>query len=198
MTRRERMERRAQRRLEWAESRDRKAAAALANADSATAGIPLGQPILVGHHSESRHRRAIERSNKAMHAAVESTEMAKLHRERAANIEHQLDRTIYSDDVDAITQLEERIEERERERNRIKRYNDSCRLAVRAGRKLGDLTLLNEKQKADLLSLAQVAAWQMRSGGAFPSYVLSNLAGKIKADRERLAKLKAGAPCATT
>jgi hypothetical protein len=70
---------------------------------------------------------------------------------------------------------------------------------VREGRKLGDLTLLNEKQKADLLSLARVAAFQLRPGGAFPPYVLSNLAGRIKADCDRLAKLKAAvAPCETT
>jgi len=35
-------------------------------ADSAVAGIPLGQPILVGHHSERRHRNALERSHRNM------------------------------------------------------------------------------------------------------------------------------------
>lgn len=56
MTRRERLERRAERRREWAESRDRKSAAAFESARKLTDGIPLGQPILVGHHSEKPER----------------------------------------------------------------------------------------------------------------------------------------------
>ena len=32
--------------------------------------IPLGQPILVGHHSEKRHRRAIARAQSAMDRSV--------------------------------------------------------------------------------------------------------------------------------
>ena len=32
----------------------------------ANTGIPFGQPILVGHHSEGAHRRLIERSHRAM------------------------------------------------------------------------------------------------------------------------------------
>jgi hypothetical protein len=39
------------------------------NAD--VAGIPLGQPILVGHHSERRHRNAIERSHRNMRKSID-------------------------------------------------------------------------------------------------------------------------------
>ena len=38
--------------------------------------IPFGQPILVGHHSEGRHRRAIERSNTNMRASIEADKRA--------------------------------------------------------------------------------------------------------------------------
>ncbi|MCH9682007.1 MAG: DUF3560 domain-containing protein [Deltaproteobacteria bacterium] len=40
-------------------------------------GIPMGQPILVGHHSQRRHERAIERSSAAMDRAVEADRQAK-------------------------------------------------------------------------------------------------------------------------
>lgn len=41
-----------------------------AAADTIMSAIPLGQPILVGHHSERRHRRDLERLDSHMGAAV--------------------------------------------------------------------------------------------------------------------------------
>jgi hypothetical protein len=40
-------------------------------AHQAVAGIPFGQPILVGHHSERHHRAAIDRADRNMAAAVD-------------------------------------------------------------------------------------------------------------------------------
>lgn len=47
------------------------------------AGIVPGQPILVGHHSERKHRKAIEDSNRAMGKAVQSWEAADNYESRA-------------------------------------------------------------------------------------------------------------------
>ena len=46
-------------------------------------GIPFGQPILVGHHSEARHRRTIERANDAMRKSVEESDKAERYERRA-------------------------------------------------------------------------------------------------------------------
>lgn len=40
-------------------------------ADQISDGIPLGQPILVGHHSERRHRRDLERIDRHTHASID-------------------------------------------------------------------------------------------------------------------------------
>lgn len=48
------------------------------------AGIVPGQPILIGHHSERHHRRAIENSNRAMGKAVELSQKADTYESRAA------------------------------------------------------------------------------------------------------------------
>lgn len=110
MTYRERRERRAERRREWADGREAKAEAARQASHDATAGIPLGQPILVGRHSEHRHRNAIERSQRQASRSVEHFDMAKRHIEAADTIEAQLERSIYDDDPNAIEQLRARIE----------------------------------------------------------------------------------------
>lgn len=65
-----------------AERRDGQAAAAQARSDQADAALPWGgEPIKIGHHSENRHRRAIDRAHKAMGASVEADrEAAEAHR----------------------------------------------------------------------------------------------------------------------
>ena len=70
MTRRERLEARLQRREEWAAKRQAKASRSFSAARAAVEGIEPGQPILVGHHSEARHRRALDRCDNA--ATVEA------------------------------------------------------------------------------------------------------------------------------
>ncbi len=51
---------------------------------SITDNIPLGQPILVGHHSEARHRRDIEKSWNAMGKSVQESDKAESYKERAS------------------------------------------------------------------------------------------------------------------
>jgi hypothetical protein len=46
-------------------------------------GIPMGQPILVGHHSERAHRNALDKSWNALGRAVEASKEAELQLERA-------------------------------------------------------------------------------------------------------------------
>lgn len=67
--RKERAEARADRLEERAEKKSGEAAAAWEAGRRIADGIPMGQPILVGHHSERRHRRDIER----IHSSTEKT-----------------------------------------------------------------------------------------------------------------------------
>lgn len=54
--------------------------------------IPLGQPILVGHHSERRHRRDLERMEQNMCRAVEESKKAVYLKGRALNLSHSQER----------------------------------------------------------------------------------------------------------
>lgn len=182
MTRRDRLEARADKRERWAEGAAAKSDALLEQAHRAVAGIPFGQPILVGHHSEGRHRAAIAHSDSAMRVAVERGKMAERHEQVAESIRGQLDRSIFSDDDNAIAALAERIKGREAECERIRAYNASCRQRKAAG----DMSLLDEAQRKNLLSIARVASYQLGKYGEYPGYALSNLRGNIANDRKRL------------
>ena len=98
-----------------------------------------GQPILVGHHSEKRHRRDLERIDRNMQKGFAEREKANRHESRADNIESQLEKSIYDDDPDAVEALRARIEGLEEERARVKLINAWFRKAAkRAGIKAHD------------------------------------------------------------
>lgn len=188
-TYRERREARAARLREWADKREQKADAAYSQARAKADLIPFGQPILVGHYSESGDRNQRDRIARGFDRSFEHARKAEEMARKADSIEAAAEHAIYSDDPDAIERLRERIALLEAERDRIKVYNASCRKAAKTGG-MGDLSLLDEAQRADIAALARVAAFQVGAGGAFPSYKLSNLSGNIKRNRDRLAELE--------
>ncbi|MCA9307472.1 MAG: DUF3560 domain-containing protein [Phycisphaerales bacterium] len=110
MTRRERLEAKLEKRREWAESRERKADQAFDDARKVPLP-PMGEPIKIGHHSEKRHRAAFAKVDAKISAACEHQKMAKHHEAKAEGLESQLDGSIFSDDPDAIEQIEARISE---------------------------------------------------------------------------------------
>lgn len=84
----DRAERQSQRVEALTAKADRKATAAdrawEAEARAVAVLPPDGQPILVGHHSERRHRNAIEKAHRATGKAIEATDDAKHASARAA------------------------------------------------------------------------------------------------------------------
>lgn len=185
MTRRERIERRIERRREWAESRRTKAASAFRTAESMLSVIPPGQPILVGHHSERRHRRDLARIDSAMRRGCESTDMARHHDSTAANLESAIDRSIYSDDANAIEALRARIAEREAEAERIVALNKAIRRELKAGLTLGWLDRIGATE-TERKAIDRNVRFDWRHQPMFPAYTLSNLRGRITADKQRL------------
>ena len=131
LTTRQRRENRLALRRDWMGKRINRADADFERSRAAVEGIEPGQPILVGHHSERKHRRAIERSHDAMRRAMDSNEMATRHGFAASALERELERSIYHDDPDAARQLESRIAEREITRDRIKSANQGLRKLVK-------------------------------------------------------------------
>jgi hypothetical protein len=87
-------------------------------------GIPFGQPILVGHHSEGRHRRAIARAERAMDRAVELMNAAERAENSLAGIGHG---GISSDDPGAIDKLRAKVAELEERAENENRWNKQLR-----------------------------------------------------------------------
>jgi hypothetical protein len=142
----------------------------------------MGEPVLIGRHSETRHRRALDRSWNAMGKACGLTDLAKHHQSKAAGLAVALDKTIFSDDSDAPEALAERIAANEAKRDRMKEINALYRKGDAVG--LAALGLYLESLQA---KLKDAYSWMQKP---HPSYELTNLGARIRTDKERLEQIK--------
>lgn len=79
----ERAKAKAARYENWAKSAEQKSTSFYETSKKATEHIPFGQPILVGHHSEARHRRDIAKAWNSMDKCVEFSNKAETHESKA-------------------------------------------------------------------------------------------------------------------
>lgn len=103
-----------------------KVAAARQREEQIAGGIPMGQPILVGHHSEKRHRRDVERIHRAAQIQVEEGKKAE---RLAARAEGLGTHGISSDDPEAVVKLVEKLSSMEAQRDAMKARNKQARKA---------------------------------------------------------------------
>jgi hypothetical protein len=190
MTRRERLERRAERRETWADSARAKADARFDSARHALDGIEPGQPILAGHHSERHHRRALDRHDVNMRAATERQQMAERHEQAAATLRARLDSSIYSDDENAAEALQGRIREREAQVERVKALNAAIQREMKDGLPAGWLDRVGASEQ-ERLAIQNNATYNHDHAPTFAAYILTNLRGRITADRKRLESIQA-------
>lgn len=83
--------------------------------------IPLGQPIIVGHHSEKRHRRDLKKIENNAHKALEAEKKAEYYMRKAKAAEK--NQAISSDNPEAITELKNKIEELTKANELMKKAN---------------------------------------------------------------------------
>lgn len=103
----ERKQNRITRALELASKKERERDQLYDQAQKMSSVIPMGQPILVGHHSERRDRRYRARIHNTFGKAFKASEKAEYYREKAQIIEN--NDAISSDDPEAISRLEEKL-----------------------------------------------------------------------------------------
>jgi hypothetical protein len=176
MTRRERLENKLEKRQEWSAKRRSAAASVFQSNEKYHGDVAFNtQP---GHIPE--RARVIARTEKAF----ESLQVADHHDTCAKGIERALDTSIFSDDGDAVEALEKRIAEREAERERMKLVNKLYRKGDAEGLKALGLDL-------EALKIKLAAAGSYWGKAPHLPYEMSNLGGRITADRKRLEVIKA-------
>ena len=102
-SRSERKQNRIDRYNELARKAETKSIEAFEHSNSIVKCIPMGQPILVGHHSEKRHRRDLDKSWNALGKSVQESEKAEYYRQKAEAAEN--NNAIYTEDEDSVERL---------------------------------------------------------------------------------------------
>ena len=156
MTRRERLEAKLKRREEWAAKANQRSAARFDAVSQIADSIPLGQPILVSHHSERHARRDAERIRNGMTKGIEEADLAKHHASKADGLAHQLDRSIFSDAPDAVEALEAKVASLEAKRDAMKTANAAVKLPLCNYRAADGVTALNKFHGTTDMHLSQV------------------------------------------
>lgn len=163
-----------------AAARTSDASAAIGTATRIASHIPPGQPILVGHHSERRHRRDLEKIDRAMRRSIEAQRAAEEASRRADAVGTA---GISSDDPDALAKLRARLEERISQQDTWRTMNRLIRRGDVAG-------IANMGYSAE-------AAASIVKDGPQPRYRLANNSHEIRRLRDRIANLERAAARAT-
>jgi len=90
----ERLRRKAEKYSQAAINAEARSEAYVSKSNEATKGIVFGQPILVGHHSESKHRNALEKSHRAMDNAVSEMKKAEEYSDKAESYKFRAEHTM--------------------------------------------------------------------------------------------------------
>lgn len=152
----------------------------------AIAHIPFGQPILVGHHSERRHRRDLENSERAMRRACELSEAAKAAEHRAAAVGGG---GVSSDDPEAVQKLKAQLAGLKATQERMRAANAAIRRGKDEPKRVALLVELgfSETEARTLLT----PDFCQRIG--FAPYQLSNNNANIRRIEQRIEQLQAAA-----
>lgn len=146
-------------------------------------GIPLGQPILIGHHSEKRHRRDLERMRSSMDAGVAAQRRAEDYERRADSVGRG---GISSDDPDAILKLEAELKEVEDRQALMKRVNAAHKRFLKDPASL-DGEDFPEAVKQRIRTYKPAYSWEPHP---FAPFQLTNNSANARRIRLRIAELQ--------
>jgi hypothetical protein len=155
--------------------------------------IPVGQPILVGHYSERRHRSDIRKIDNHMGKANEAAKKAEYYGQRADSVG---ECGISADDPDAIAKLKEKLAILESNQEYYKRVNKICKkLSIPSSERTANETKekliaagLSENDAVRLLDYIRIAHYEKIV--CYPPFYLTNRAAKIRSAKKRIDELE--------
>jgi len=146
--------------------------------------IPFGQPILVGHHSEKKHRSHISKIDSNYSKGFEAMHKAEHYAEKAAAAEE--NNNIMSTDSDAIKKLQAKIDYLQKSQDTMKAVNKIIKKHMKKKTSphddLSNLKISNE-------SILRLLKADCFGGIGYASYSLTNNNATIRAAKKRLEAL---------
>ena len=180
-----RQERRRERLEQRAETKAKEAERRFATSDQMSE-MMAGTPILIGHHSEKRHRRDIDRMHNHMRKGLEASKASDELSRRAASVGTG---GISSDDPEAVRKLKEERDALEHRQARMKAVNKAHKAFLKdPTTALLEGLSANERQRVENYKPAY--SWEPHP---FAPYELSNNNANIRRIKGRIQQLEAAA-----
>lgn len=170
---------------ELSEKAQKESNAAYQTAHNIGSFIPMGQPILVGHHSEKRHRKDLERIDNNMRKSIELEEKSAYYKEKAENAENS--NVIRSDDPEAVVKLIEKLNKLEETQEHMKAVNKIVK-----NKKLQDVEKVEQMQQIGVSEKLAIEFLKPDYCGrvGYADFQLTNNNATIRATRERIEFLR--------
>ena len=156
-------------------------------ASAAVDGIPMGQPVLVGHHSEKRHRAALRRCQDKTRKALDEHKKSEHYAGKAAGVGTG---GISSDDPEAVVRLREKIAAAEKQRDLMKTINRAHKKHKGDWAAIQKEIGISDRMAATGKRTMELCPYEKKP---FPSYALTNLGGNIRRMKKRIESLLANA-----
>src|SRR5690606_8748946 len=144
----------------------------------------MGEPVKIGHHSERRHRRLLERAERDFARAMELRKKAEYYRQRAEAVKR--NKAVYSDDPEAIRKLKEKLAALEQAHEEMERINAEYRKTK------GDIDAMNISDELKERFKQERAKWYMAPEDRVPcpSDSLQSNQAEIRRIKDRIAALE--------
>ncbi len=162
----------------------------------AKSGIPMGQPILIGHHSERKHRKHLERIEKKVRSGYEAQKKAEYLESRLESIESR--KAIDSDNPNALELVQFKIAKLEEEKARNRAINIFIKSACMSENPIDELasslTILDSNLYPK--SSARFEAEKLLKPGfngriqGIPAWWFTNTNAEIRRLKKRIAELE--------
>ena len=179
----QKQEEKRQRLFDAADKASERSKAAYNRAQTIAHGIPLGQPILVGHHSEKRHRADLRRIDSGYRKAYAESDRAEELQRKAEGVGSG---GISSDDPDAVQKLAQKIQVMEQRRDTMKRINRAHARYLKDPNV--DLNEFDQSIQEKIRNYKPAYSWEVHP---YPPYSFQNLGGRIRQAKKRVEQLKA-------
>lgn len=154
-------------------------------AKNITSFIPLGQPIMIGHHSEGRHRRDVARVESFMQRCLSENRKSDYYARKVAAAENNT--SISSDDPDALDKLREKLEGLQKKQERMKYINKVHAAYLKNNQSIQKYTDLTEKEVSTIINYVPKYSWEKHP---FPPYAITNNGANIRTVEKRIQVLE--------
>lgn len=146
--------------------------------------IPMGQPIMVGHHSEGRHRRDLAKIDSYMRRSVEENKKADYYERRAEAAEN--NRAIFTDDPEAVDKMRAKVDELRKLQEYMKRINKIHAAYLKNPTSIQKETDLTEAEIKKIVNYVPRYSWEKHP---YAPYKITNNGANLRTAEKRLEEL---------